>query len=73
MRNDWNGRNEMENRMVVDAQWREYEGEEDEKLPICNCCEERIKQFRALPLFTGKNRIWLCDRCIEDLKEVTGW
>lgn len=73
MRNDWKGRNEMENRMVVDAQWTEYEGEEDEKLPICDCCEEKIRQFRALHILSGKKKVWLCDRCIEDLKGVTGW
>lgn len=73
MRNDWKGRNEMENRMVVDAQWTEYEREEDEKLPICDCCEEKIRQFRALHILSGKKKVWLCDRCIEVLKEVTGW
>ena len=65
--------NEVENPMVADSQWPEYENEEDEKLPICECCEEKIKQFKALHIFSGKKRIWLCDGCIEDMKEVTGY
>lgn len=63
--------NRIENRMVIDSQWPEYEN--NENLPVCECCEEKIKQFRALHIMSGKKRVWICDRCIEDLKEVTGW
>lgn len=60
----------IENRMVVDSEW----GESAEKfLPICKCCEEKIEQFRALRILYGREKIWLCDRCIEGLKEVTGY
>lgn len=62
---------EIENRMVVDSEWPEYEGKEE--LPVCECCEEVIRQFRALHILSGKKRVWICDGCIEDLKEVTGW
>lgn len=72
MRNDLDGMNGVENRMVLDAQWPEYGGGEDGKLPICGCCGERIRQFRALHIRSGRKRVWLCDRCIEDSKEVTG-
>lgn len=61
----------IENRMVVDSQWPEYGP--DVKLPVCECCEEKIQQFRALHILSGKKRVWICDRCIEDMKEVTGW
>lgn len=62
----------VENKMVVDAAWPEYDSKYDD-LPRCECCEEKIKQFRALHILSGKKRIWLCDRCIEDMKEVTGY
>lgn len=60
----------IENRMADGFECREME---DENIPVCECCEERIKQFRALHILSGKHRIWICDRCIEDMKEVTGW
>lgn len=60
----------VENRMVVDWQW---EHRTDENLPICECCEEKIRQEKALYILSGKKRVWICDRCIEDLKEVTGF
>ncbi len=47
--------------------------EDSEKLPVCECCEEKIKQFRALHILSGNKRVWICDRCIDDMKEVTGW
>lgn len=42
-------------------------------VPVCACCEEVIEQFRALHIMSGKKKVWICDRCIEDMKEVTGW
>ncbi len=62
---------QIENRMVMDSQWPEDES--DENLPACECCEEKIRQFCALHILSGKKRVWICDRCIEDLKEVTGY
>lgn len=62
---------QIENRMVLDSQWTECEN--NESLPVCECCEEKIKQFRALHILSGKKRVWICDSCIEDMKEVTGW
>lgn len=63
---------ELENRMVVDALWGD-DSQRNDDLPRCECCEEKIRQFRALHILSGKRWIWLCDRCIEDMKEVTGW
>lgn len=62
---------EIENRMALDEAWPDYE--RDENLPVCECCEEKIQQFRALHILSGKKRVWICDRCIEDMKEVTGY
>lgn len=62
----------IENKMVVDAAWDEDDSRYDD-LPRCECCEEKIKQYRALHILSGKKRVWICDRCIEDMKEVTGW
>lgn len=62
----------IENKMVVDAAWDEDNSQYDE-LPRCECCEERIMQYRALHILSGKKRVWICDRCIEDIKEVTGY
>lgn len=61
----------IENRMVVDSQWPDYE--DDKNLPVCDCCEEKIRQYRALHILSGKKRVWICDKCIEDMKEVTGY
>lgn len=61
----------IENRMVIDSEWEERPEYDD--VPKCDCCEEKIKQFRALHILSGNRRVWICDRCIEDLKEVTGW
>ena len=61
----------IENRMAMDSQWPEYE--DDETLPVCEFCEKKIKQFRVLHILSGKKRIWICDRRIEDMKEVTGY
>ena len=63
---------QVENRMVVDAVWEDGDSGYDE-LPRCECCEEKIKQFRALHILSGKSWVWICDRCIEDMKEVTGF
>lgn len=73
MRNCLDGMGRVENRMVLDAQWPEYGGEEDGTLPICDCCGEKIRQSRALHVQSGRKRIWLCDGCIEDSKEVIGY
>ena len=62
----------LENRMVVDSEW-DHNDLDGQELPRCECCEERIRQFRALRILNGRRRIWMCDRCIEDMKEVTGW
>lgn len=62
---------QVENRMVVDSQWPDYE--ENNDIPVCECCEEKIQQYRALHILSGKKRVWICDRCIEDMKEVTGY
>ena len=61
---------QVENRMVADWQW---ENDLDENLPICACCEEKIMQFKALHILSGKKMVWICDRCIDGLKEVTGY
>lgn len=61
----------VENRMVRDSIWKDDFG--DSNIPVCECCEEKIKQFRALHILSGKKRVWICDRCIEDMKEVTGY
>lgn len=61
----------VENRTVVDSQWEERPAYDD--VPKCDCCEEKIKQFRALHILSGNSWVWICDRCIEDLKEATGW
>lgn len=63
---------EIENRMVLDSEL-EHSKRYESELPRCECCEEKIKQFRALHILSGKKRVWVCDRCIEDMKEVTGW
>lgn len=62
----------IENKMVVDTAWDEDSSRYDD-LPRCECCEEKIKQYRAAHILSGRKRIWLCDRCIEDMKEVTGY
>lgn len=62
----------VENRMVVDSEW-ETKDADYERLPTCECCEERIRQYKALHILSGKKRIWICDRCIEDLKETIGY
>lgn len=61
----------VENRMADDAQWDVLErpGRED-MLPVCDCCEEKIRQEEALHY--GKKKVWLCERCITDLMEPTG-
>lgn len=64
--------NELENRMVVDSEW-ERPNQLLENIPACECCEEKIRQFRALHILSGKKRVWICDMCIEDMKEVTGY
>lgn len=64
--------NELENRMVIDSEW-ERPNQQLENIPVCECCEEKIRQFRALRILSGTRKIWICDRCIEDLKEVTGY
>lgn len=64
----------IENRMAVDSEWEWKEKEhENIGLPRCECCGEKIKQSMALHILSGKKGVWICDRCIEDLKEVTGW
>lgn len=62
----------VENRMVRDSIWKD-EDFEDSNIPVCAFCEEKIQQFRALHILSGKKRVWICDRCIEDMKEVTGY
>lgn len=64
--------NELENRMVIDELW-EHCILDDAELPRCECCEEKIRQFRALRILSGTRKIWICDGCIEDMKEVTGY
>lgn len=63
---------QIENKMVVDWAWKDFDSDRDD-LPRCECCEEYIKQFRALHILSGKKRVWICDRCIEDMKELTGY
>lgn len=61
---------ELENRMADDSQWRkEYRPE----LPICYCCDDPIRQEKALHIYSGGQKIWMCDRCINDYKERTGY
>lgn len=62
----------IENRMVIDELW-EHCILDNVELPRCECCEEKIQQFRALHILSGKKRVWICDRCVEDMKEVTGY
>lgn len=42
-------------------------------LYICACCEEVIRQERALHIMVGKQKRWICDRCVEDMMEDTGY
>lgn len=63
---------QIENRMAVDSEWRDSQPE-NKMLPVCECCEERIRQRKALNILSGRRRVWICDRCIEDLKEYTGY
>lgn len=63
---------QVENHMVVDALWPDNDLK-NEDLPRCECCEETIGQATAVHMLSGKRWIWLCDRCIEDLKELTGY
>lgn len=64
----------VENRMADDAQWDALERiRGEDRLPVCDCCEERIIQEEALHIIYGKKRVWLCDRCIRDLTEPTGY
>lgn len=65
---------QIENRMVADPGWAILEGRHSEgMLPVCGCCEERIMQEKALHILSGRKKIWVCDRCIEDLTEPTGY
>ncbi len=45
----------------------------EEELPVCGRCEERIRQERALRILSDRKKIWVCDRCIEDMTEYTGY
>lgn len=62
----------VENRMVVDAEWEDNDPRYD-GIPTCECCEEKIKQYKALHILSGNKWVWICDRCIEDMREVTGF
>lgn len=62
---------EIENPMVVDSLWEDNDSN-CENLPTCGCCMENIRQYRALHILSGKKKIWICDRCIEDMKELIG-
>lgn len=42
-------------------------------LAVCGCCEEVIRQERALHILSGRRRMWICDRCIDDMMEDTGY
>lgn len=57
--------------MVVDSLWEDNDSIDN--LPQCECCNEKIKQFRALHILSGNKRVWICDRCIEDMKEAIGY
>lgn len=60
----------LENRMVRNI---EKDFSHTESRAVCDCCEEAIRQEKALHLFNGKRKMWICDRCIDDLKEYTGF
>lgn len=63
----------VENRMADDAQWDVLERiRREDMLPVCDCCEEKIRQEEALHIIYREKRVWLCDRCIADLMEPTG-
>ena len=61
----------MENRMVLNTGWTRKRAEI--AAPVCYYCEQLIRQEKALPILLGKRRVWLCDECIEDNKEWTGF
>lgn len=62
----------IENRMVIESEWERHDSAYEE-LPRCECCEEKIKQARALHIYSGNKRVWICSRCIEDMMEATGY
>ena len=65
---------QIENRMVVDSEWKPLEkGMQGSGFPVCGCCEEGIRQEKALHILSGMRKVWICDRCIEDLMEHTGY
>ena len=64
-------REDIENRMAVDSQ--RPESENYEKLPVCECYGEEIEQFMALHILSGNKKIWICNKCIESMKEETGY
>ena len=63
----------LENRMVVDSEWESLEHPVKrsvmERLPICECCGDKIVQEKALHI--RGCFMWICDMCIEDGKEYT--
>lgn len=61
----------IENRMMVNSEWESGDGVK--LAPVCSCCEEVIRQERALHMLSGRTRIWICDRYIEDMKEEIGY
>lgn len=68
----------VENKMVLDWPWDELDSLREDNDSIdnllrCEYCNEKIKQFRSLHIPSGKKMVWICDRCIEDMKEVTGY
>lgn len=63
---------QIENRMVVDPEWKALE-KRMSGLVICGCCEEDIHQEKALHILNSGRKVWICDRCIEDLMESTGY
>lgn len=62
---------QIENHMVVDSARDCLRS--NKALLVCDYCEERIVQSKALRILLKKHRVWICDRCIEDLKEFTGY
>lgn len=66
----------VENRTVSDDVWKRFENpippDVFNSLPVCYYCEDKIIQPKAFTCFSYGKRIWVCNRCIEDLKEDTG-
>lgn len=41
---------------------------------ICNNCGEEEMEYRMHPIFTGRSKLWLCNKCYQTgEREATLW